>query len=134
MKTFKEFIKRYKYYNLNLFTYNIKKKICKEIFNETFKNTIKILYHGSKKNLTIGDNLKTPTGRSEMNVTSGGVVYLTEFPEDCKRYGDVYAVEVFNAIPYKKIRELQGLKPKKNRYTKNVWVALPENTKIIKKL
>lgn len=94
----------------------------------------KILYHASKKELPIGGSLKTPTGRSEMDVTKGGVVYLTEYPEQCKRYGDVYEIEVKNPILYKKQRESQRLKKKKPRYTRGVYVALPENTKILRKL
>lgn len=89
-----------------------------------------ILYHASNANLPIGDNLRTPTGKSCMDVTSGGVIYMAESPELCERYGKVYEIEVKSAIKYTEQREKQGLAPKKPRYTKGVWVALPENTKI----
>lgn len=91
------------------------------------------LYHASKKELPIGDSLKTPNQHSEMDVQSGGVVYMTETPELCQRYGTVYEIEVIEAIPYTEQLRKQGLS-KKSRFTRGVYVALPENTKIISKL
>ena len=90
-----------------------------------------ILYHASQKDLPIGQSLKTPTGHSEMNVLSGGVMYLCNTPTDCQRYGTVYCIEVSKAVPYAEQRRIQGLLKKKGRYTRGVWVALPENTKIL---
>ena len=90
-----------------------------------------ILYHGSDHSIKLGDSLRTPTGISSMDVLAGGVVYMTDDPELCKRYGTVYVVEVSDAVSYKVQREKQGLPSKKSRYTKGVWVALPENTSIV---
>lgn len=91
-----------------------------------------ILYHGSSVKLPYGGQLKTPTGHSEMDVTSGGVVYMVDDFKKAARYGDVYAIEVnaLDAIPYKEQRQKQNLEPKKARYTSGVWVALPESTRI----
>ena len=89
------------------------------------------LYHGSKKNLPVGASLRTPTGASMMDVTAGGVVYLTDTPESCRRYGRVYSVDVTEAVPYAEQRQHQGLPKKKGRYTRGVWVALPENTRVV---
>ena len=88
------------------------------------------LYHGSKKTLPIGGSLKTPTGVSILDVTSGGVVYLTDTPAACARYGVVYEIDVSSAIPYAVQRAAQGLAAKKGRFTRGVYVALPENTRI----
>lgn len=90
-----------------------------------------ILYHGSEAQLVLGGPLRTPTGASCMNVTAGGVVYLTDSPEACRRYGRVYAVEATTAVPYAEQRRRQGLPPKKGRYTRGVWVALPGATRIM---
>lgn len=89
-----------------------------------------ILYHASPHSLPIGDHLRTPTGASCMDVTQGGVVYLTDTPEACQRYGTVYEIAVSDAVPYTEQRRRQGLTKKKGRYTRGVWVALPENTQI----
>ncbi len=59
-----------------------------------------LLYHGTNRQLPIGESLKTPTGKSLMDVMSGGVVYLTDNPQACQRYGQVYEIEVSCAIPY----------------------------------
>jgi len=90
-----------------------------------------MLYHGSQKPLPVGENLKTPTGASRMDVTSGGVVYLCDTPEGCRRYGTVYAIEVAHAVPYAEQRRRQGLPKKKGRWTRGVFVSLPENTRIL---
>lgn len=90
-----------------------------------------ILYHGTQANLPIDESLRTPTGNSEMDVTRGGVIYLTDNSQACQRYGNVYEIAVSNAVPYAEQRKLQGLAKKKGRYTRGVWVALPENTKIV---
>ena len=89
------------------------------------------LYHASKKELPVGNCLRTPTGASCMDVTAGGVVYLVDSPTACCRYGTVYAIEVFGAVPYGVQRQLQALPAKSGRYTRGVYVALPENTKIL---
>ena len=93
-----------------------------------------ILYHASPSPLPVGDHLRTPTGASCMDVTAGGVVYLCDTPEACARYGDVYEIDVSEAVPYAEQRRRQGLRPKKGRYTRGVWVALPENTTIRRRL
>ena len=92
-----------------------------------------ILYHASKYNLPIGDCLQTPTGRSDGDVLRGGAVYLTDTPEGCCRYGKVYKINVARAMPYKQALAKIG-RVKKARYTRNVYVALPQDTKIIKKI
>ena len=92
------------------------------------------LYHASRLSLPVGDHLRTPTGVSCMDVTAGGVVYLTDSPEACQRYGDVYEIDVADAVPYAEQRRRQGLPKKKGRYTRGVWVALPENTRILRKV
>ena len=92
------------------------------------------LYHASLRPLPLGDCLRTPTGASCMDVTAGGVVYLTDSPEACQRYGDVYEIDVREAVPYAEQRRRQGLPKKKGRYTRGVWVALPENTRILRKV
>lgn len=93
-----------------------------------------ILYHASPRALPVGDCLRTPTGASVMDVTAGGVVYLADTPAACKRYGQVYEIEVTNAVPYAEQRRRQGLPVKKSRYTRGVWVALPERTIIRRKV
>ena len=91
------------------------------------------IYHASKRDLPIGESLKTPTGISKMDVTSGGVVYLCDSKESCSRYGDVYEIECTQAISYKIQLEKQG-RTKKPRYTRGVFVSLPENTLIKRKI
>lgn len=92
------------------------------------------MYHASTASLPVGDHLRTPTGASCMDVTAGGVVYLTDSPEACERYGDVWEIEVVSALPYAEQRRRQGLQKKKGRYTRGVWVALPENTTIRRRI
>jgi len=92
------------------------------------------LYHASPRQLPVGDCLRTPTGASCMDVTAGGVVYLADTPEACNRYGDVYEIDVHSAVPYAEQRKRQGLPKKKGRYTRGVWVALPENTTIRRRI
>ena len=92
-----------------------------------------IFYHATKVDLPIGESLKTPTGKSCLDVKSGGVVYLADDIERCRRYGDVYEIEVSEAVSYKTQLKIQGLS-KKPRYTKGVWIALPENTRILRRL
>lgn len=97
-------------------------------------NKFMILYHGSKIDLPIGKSLKTPTGTSIMDVTAGGVVYMADKPGLVRSYGSVYEIEVIDAISYAVQRERQGLAKKQAKYTDGVYVALPENTKILRKL
>ena len=89
------------------------------------------MYHASNHQLPAGESLQTPNGVSCMDVTAGGVVYLTETPSDCARYGTVYAIEAVSAVRYIDQRAAQGLPPKNGRYTRGVWVALPEDTLIL---
>ncbi len=91
-------------------------------------------YHATSQEICVGESLRTPTGHSEMNVLTGGVVYLTSKVESCQRYGkNVYEVECTNPVSYKAQLKIQG-RSKKARYTRNVWIALPENTKILRKV
>lgn len=91
-------------------------------------------YHASRTQLPVGECLRTPTGRSCLDVTNGGVVYLTDTPDACRRYGRVYVIAVTAAVPYGAQRQRQGLPPKSRRYTRGVWVALPEDTTILRAL
>jgi len=93
----------------------------------------KTYYHASQRDLPIGESLKTPTGHSGMDITSGGVVYMCDNPAACKRYGTVYEIECTEAVPYKLQLKKQG-RSKKPRYTRGVFVALPEKTLIVRKL
>jgi len=98
------------------------------------------LYHGTSNSFK---NFQTPTGVEKMDVTSGGVVYLTESYSDAKKYAladkkkrgslhaYVHTVESKNAISYSDQREIQNLPKKKNRFVRGVWVALPSDCKII---
>ena len=94
---------------------------------------MKKYYHASKIDLPIGQSLQTPTGRGDGNILCGGAVYLTSDIESCKRYGTVYEIECSKAISYKIALKEIG-RSKKARYTRNVYVARPANTKILKKL
>lgn len=89
------------------------------------------LFHGSPRKF---ESFLTPTGLSEMDVTKGGVVYLTEDRDVARRYagkdGYVYEVDALEARSYAEQRKLQGLKKKKGKYTRGVWVALPVNCRI----
>ena len=67
-----------------------------------------ILYHATHADLPLGESLRTPTGKSEMDVTTGGVVYLTDTVAACERYGNVYEVEVKDAVPYAQQLKAQG--------------------------
>lgn len=64
------------------------------------------LYHATQVNLPIGESLRTPTGHSEIDVTRGGVIYLTDNSQACQRYGNVYEIKVSNAVPYAEQRKL----------------------------
>ena len=99
---------------------------------EKGEKIMKTLYHASQKALPIGASLRTPTGASCLDVTAGGVVYLTDSPDACRRYGTVYEITVSGAVPYADQRTRQSLPPKKRRYTRGVWVALPQNTRIVR--
>ncbi len=91
-----------------------------------------MLYHGSP---VYFNHFRTPTGCEVMDVTSGGVIYLTEDIKVARKYagrrGYVYEVSAPSAIPYGLQREKQGLPPKNRRYIKGVWVALPSACDII---
>lgn len=95
-------------------------------------NDIQYLYHSSNNKIPVGSKLKTPTGNSELNVLSGGVVYLTKTVNACKRYGKyIYKVKVKDPILYKEQRKKQNLPKKKPKYIKDVYIALPENTEVV---
>jgi hypothetical protein len=93
---------------------------------------IKKLYHGTKRTF---EKFKTPTGLEKMDVIKGGVVYLTSDITVAKKYaganGYVCIAEVEDPTPYKDQREIQGLPKKHKKYTRNVYVALPKDIKII---
>ena len=93
---------------------------------------MKTLYHASPSALPLGGQLRTPTGRSDMDVIRGGVVYLTETPALSRRYGIVHEIQASGAVAYAEQRRHQGLTRKSGRYTRGVWVALPENTRIVR--
>lgn len=90
-----------------------------------------ILYHGTQQKF---DRFKTPTGLEVMDVTRGGVVYLTEDYDVAKRYakqgGYVATVEA-DATSYAAQLAKQGRK-KQKKYVRGVWVALPSQCTITK--
>ena len=90
-----------------------------------------VLYHGTKLKF---DNFETSTGLEKMDVTKGGVVYFTSDIETAKRYagpdGYVCIAEIEEPIDYAEQRRSQGLPKKQNKYTRNVYVALPIDVKI----
>jgi hypothetical protein len=88
------------------------------------------LYHATKSALTPGDHLRTKTGREDGDILSGGAVYLTDTPDRCRRYGDVYAIECTAPTQYK-IALAEIGRSKKPRYTTGVYVARPQDTVII---
>jgi hypothetical protein len=104
------------------------------IFNHTSDKTKigyeMILYHASKRKLPIGESLRTPTGRADGNIIEGGAIYLTDSPESCVRYGNVYKIDVSHAKSYKQALSEIG-RTKKPRYTRGVYIAKPNNTKIL---
>lgn len=91
----------------------------------------KKLYHGTKKTF---EKFKTPTGLEELDVTKGGVIYLTSNILKAKKYagpnGYICIAEVTRPISYKEQRKKQGLPKKKGRYTTDIYIALPGNIKI----
>lgn len=94
-------------------------------------------FHGSNKDIKIGSSLKTPTGYSCFDVIRGGVVYLTSDCKKAKRYGRyVFVIETLgdSVLSYSEARKMQKLAPKKLKYEKDVFVTLPENTKVVEKM
>lgn len=91
-----------------------------------------MLYHGSPRRF---ETFKTPTGRSVMDVTVGGVVYLTADRSVASKYagpgGYIYTVAAPDAVPYAEQRAAQGLAKKSGKYTRGVWVCLPEGCSIV---
>lgn len=92
-----------------------------------------ILYHATKTRLTPGDCLRTKTGREDGSIIFGGAVYMTDTPERCGRYGDVYAIECTSPKTYKSALAEIG-RSKKPRYTSGVYVARPADTKILRRV
>ena len=92
-----------------------------------------ILYHATQTRLTPGDCLKTKTGRGDGSILSGGAVYMTDTPERCKRYGDVYEIECASPKTYKSALAEVG-RSKKPRYTAGVYVARPADTIILRRV
>ena len=67
-----------------------------------------------------------------MDVTSGGVTYFYNDPGSAAKYKGVEYVcvaKVTDPVPYALQREKQGLPKKKGKFTRGVWVALPEDSK-----
>lgn len=92
------------------------------------------LFHGTTN--PPFDSFKTPTGLEKMDVTRGGVVYLTDQAEVASKYagetGWVAEVQVENPVTYAEQRRLQGLGPKAKKYTRGVYVALPREVTIVR--
>lgn len=89
-----------------------------------------VYYHGSK---TKFNNFRTPTGVEVMDVTAGGVVYLTSDRNVAARYAGrngFVATVSGNVVPYKEQLRRQGRK-KNNKYVRNVFVGLPSQLKIL---
>ena len=90
-----------------------------------------ILFHGTHQRFR---KFTTPTGKREMDVTTGGVVYFYEDPIRAAQYNSpeyVCVARVTDAVDYAQQRSAQGLQRKKGAYTRGVWVALPANTEIV---
>lgn len=89
------------------------------------------LYHGSPACFSA---FRTPTGREEMDVTRGGVIYLTECKKTAQKYagrhGYVYTVAAPSAVPYAEQRRRQNLPQKQALPARRVGRAcggLPHN-------
>lgn len=97
-----------------------------------------ILYHGSPKKFV---SFRTPTGRDELDVTTGGVIYLTSDKEVARKYaGKDGFICILNikegtkgVVPYKLQRELQKLPKKHNKYLRGVYVATPSTANSLTK-
>ena len=89
------------------------------------------LFHGTS---TTFSRFQTPTGREELDVVKGGVVYFTNDVKVAKKYagpdGYVCIAKVKDPIPYAEQRKKQGLPPKQRKYTRNVYIALPVDVEI----
>lgn len=90
------------------------------------------LYHGSPAQFSA---FRTPTGREEMDVMAGGVIYLTECKKTAQKYagrhGYVYTVAAPSAVSYAEQRRRQNLPRKNKRYLRGVWVALAAGCYIV---
>ena len=87
-------------------------------------------YHGSKKKFS---NFRTPTGVEVMDVTKGGVVYLTSDINVARRYagnGGYVATVTGDVVSYRDQLAAQGRK-KHNKYVRNVFVGLPSQLSIV---
>ena len=95
------------------------------------------LYHGSNSRFT---KFVTPTGADVLDVTSGGVVYLTDNYDVAVKYATstaakkggspvVYTIDVevddINVVPVKLQRERQGLPKKAAKYVRGIYVCRP---------
>ena len=91
-----------------------------------------ILYHGSSK---LFNFFRTPTGAEEMDVVKGGVIYFLASRDEALRLygrkGYVYTVDVKTPVSYADQRAMQGLAPKKGKYTRGVYVSLARDCSII---
>lgn len=91
-------------------------------------------YHATNTNIPIGDTLKTKTGRNDGDILNGGAVFLTSDIDSCKRYGSfVFEVDADNVKTYKSALKEVG-RSKKPRYTRNVFIACPSDTKIKRRI
>ena len=89
------------------------------------------LYHGSTVKF---DRFKTPTGLELMDITKGGVVYLTSDIEVARKYagkGGYIAIVEGEVVSYKDQLRKQGRR-KHNKYVRNVFVGLPSKLEIKK--
>jgi len=91
-------------------------------------------YHATKRLLQPGDTLLTKTGRADGNILNGGAVFFTSDIKSCKRYGSfVFEIKCKKALDYKTALKQVG-RTKKARYTRNVFVACPADTIIVRQL
>ncbi len=89
-------------------------------------------FHGSPAQLKPGDLLTTPNNVKCWDVTKGGVVYITSDVNVAKKYGNVYVVEPLGEVrEYAVQRKNQGLKEKKRCFTRNIYVALSGEVRVL---
>lgn len=95
-----------------------------------------ILFHGSPAEDI--EDLTTPTGKGDLDVTAGGAIYLSSDESAVTRYatesGAVYEVLVRNPVLYAEQRRQQGLPAKANRFLRNVFIASPDDVEIRQKI
>lgn len=88
------------------------------------------LYHGTNRKF---DEYRTPTCRDILDVTVGGVVYMTSDINVARKYagqkGHVLSVSVVadgkNVVSYADQRKKQNLAKKARKYVRDVYVCTP---------